>query len=101
MSNEVAVQTFVKAEQILPEAYLTQLSRNGRNLYATIWNRLKNTTRRTLWQYDEDIANRSKFRLEQLVSAQRELVIAGLVHLVPGAIQTQYELINLEAEETQ
>jgi hypothetical protein len=101
MINESPVQTFVKAEQILNPIHLEMLSRNARNLYSTVWNRLKNGTQKTLWQYDVEIARRSKFRVEQLVPAQRELVIAGLVHLVPGAVQTQYELLPLEAKDNE
>lgn len=101
LKAEEPVKTFIKTEQILPEFYLTQLSRNARNLYSTVWNRVKNCDHKTLWMYDEDAARRSKFRVEQLVSAQRELVIAGLVHITPGAVQTQYELLPIEADETQ
>ena len=101
MINESPIPTFIKTEQILNEFHLEMLSRNARNLYATIWNRVKDRNHKSLWMYDAEIARRSKFRVEQLVQAQRELVHSGLVHITPGAVQTNYELLSTEAEETQ
>lgn len=101
MINESPVPTFVKTEQILNEFHLEMLSRDAKNLYSTVWNRFKKTTQKTLWMYDKDVAVRSRIKLERLPAAQAELVRAGLIHLVPGAVQTQYELLPLEADYSQ
>lgn len=101
MINESPIQTFVKAEQILNPFHLEMLSRNAKNLYSTVWNRFKKTTQKTLWMYDRDVAIRSRTTPEQLATAQAELVRAGLIHITPGAVQTNYELLPIEADDTQ
>ena len=101
MINESPIQTFVKTEQILNEFHLQMLSRNAKNLYSTVWNRFKKTTQKSLWMYDKDIASRSRMTPKQLPSAQAELVRAALIHITPGAVQTNYELLPTEADDTQ
>jgi hypothetical protein len=101
MINETPIQTFIKAEQILNPFHLEMLSRDAKNLYSTVWNRFKKTTQKTLWMYDRDVAIRSRIKLERLPAAQAELVRTGLIHLTPGAVQSRYELLPIEADETQ
>jgi hypothetical protein len=85
---------FRKAEELLPPKYFDKLSRNGRNVFAAVWNRLNGYGSPTVWMLDRDIVGRAGIRQEQLASAQSELSRAGLLEMLPGLIQTRYRILD-------
>jgi hypothetical protein len=88
---------FKKAEELLPPEYFDKLSRNARNVFATVWNRLNNYGSATVWMLDTEIVRRAGIRQEQLASAQSELSRAGLLEMLPGLIQTRYRILDPDA----
>lgn len=89
---------FRQTPEILPEKYLRLLGTQAKRLYAAIWNRLAMRGLNSMWMTDAEVIRRSRINPAMIDEIRSELCRAGLMHIVPGAVQNKYEICDPDAE---
>lgn len=79
--------------QPLSEWHLETLSKNAAQLYAAIWQRMTSRSTTVLCLSNDEASRRARVTLQNLPTAQSELVSAGLLMIDPGTHSTKYEFV--------
>ncbi|WP_348266420.1 hypothetical protein [Edaphobacter sp. DSM 109919] len=87
---------FQTIDKILSPDIYERLSPYARKVYSGVWNSANWRGTNPIWLKDDEVAERAKVPMSAMNTIQSDLVKAGLLHIVPGSFDTQYEILDID-----